>query len=65
MHAVISSYHESAPCTWCSRGAEGVTIEFGGGFLQKGALCFKCLHQAIRVHHKQAVGATVPTTDKK
>jgi hypothetical protein len=53
MRAVISHYHDAALCTWCNRNAEGVTIEFDGGFLQKGPLCWKCLMQAARVHHMQ------------
>ena len=66
MHAVISGYHESKPCTWCNRQAEGVTVEFDGGFLQKGPLCWKCLQQATRVHHKQVNGeATMLPADKK
>lgn len=53
MRAIISEYHESTSCTWCERDTEGVTVEFDAGFLQRGPLCFKCLHQSIRVHHKQ------------
>ena len=56
MQAVISEYHSSAKCTWCEKETEGVTVEFDGGFLQRGSLCWKCLQQATRVHHKQ--GAT-------
>lgn len=53
MRAMISAFHVSTTCTWCEKEAEGVTVEFDGGFLQKGALCWKCLQQATRVHAKQ------------
>lgn len=53
MRAIISHYHEKTNCTWCQRDTEAVTVEFDGGFLQKGPLCWKCLQQATRVHHKQ------------
>ena len=66
MRAIISEYHESTSCTWCERNTEGVTVEFDGGFLQKGALCWKCLQQATRVHHKQngGVAQTSPPTPR-
>lgn len=54
MRAVISEYNEEALCLWCNRNAEGVTVEFDGGFLQKGPLCWRCLQQATRVHNLQA-----------
>ena len=53
MKALITAYCEAAKCTWCERDNEGVTVEFDGGFLIKGQLCFKCLQQAVKVHHKQ------------
>jgi len=53
MNATITAYHESEPCLWCSKTNEGVTIEFRDGFLDRGPLCFKCLQQAVRVHHRQ------------
>ncbi len=53
MRAMITAYNESTKCTWCERENEGVTVEFDGGFLSKGPLCFKCLQQAVKVHHKQ------------
>jgi hypothetical protein len=56
MKALISAYYESAGCTWCNRTAECVTVQFDGGFLLKSELCFKCLQQAVRVHHKQTGG---------
>lgn len=58
MQATISAFYESDTCTWCEKQSEGVTVEFDNGFLQKGRLCFKCLQQAIRVHHKQNSGRT-------
>ena len=64
MRATISEYHENAKCTWCQREAEGVTVEFDGGFLQKGPLCWKCLQQATRVHHKQSGGETTTPVGK-
>lgn len=60
MRAVINEYHESTTCTWCERDMEAVTVEFDGGFLQKGPLCWRCLQQATRVHFKQNGG-----TEKK
>jgi hypothetical protein len=53
MKALILAFHESTQCTWCEKTAEGVTVHFDGGFLNKGALCWKCLQQATRVHHRQ------------
>jgi len=53
MKALISAYHEKANCSWCEKEHEAVTIEFDNGFLKKGPLCWKCLQQATRVHHKQ------------
>ena len=61
MRAIISQYHESASCTWCERETEGITVEFDDGFLQKGSLCWRCLQQATRVHHRQ-LGGTESTT---
>lgn len=54
MKALLSEFHESAKCMWCEKTAESVTIQFDGGFLTKGELCWKCLQQATRVHHHQA-----------
>jgi hypothetical protein len=53
MNVVISAYHETVACTWCNKSAEGVSVQFAGGFLHKSDLCFKCLQQSVRVHHKQ------------
>lgn len=66
MRATITEFHNSTTCTWCERDAEGVTVEFEQGFLQKGPLCWKCLQQATRVHHKQMDGAdrTTPATSR-
>jgi hypothetical protein len=50
---MISAYHETVSCTWCNKSAEGVSVNFEGGFLHKSDLCFKCLQQSVRVHHKQ------------
>jgi hypothetical protein len=61
MRAVITQYNESATCLWCNRTAEGVTVEFDDGFLQKGPLCWRCLQQATRVHNLQGQdGAEAP-----
>ena len=54
MKALITSYHDSATCAWCAKSTEAVTVEFGGGFLQKSDLCFRCLQQSVRVHHRQS-----------
>lgn len=54
MKAMISGYHKSTTCEWCEKSNEAVTIEFERGFLKQSALCFRCLQQAIRVHHKQS-----------
>ena len=56
MNASITAYHENVDCTWCEKPAEGITIDFDSGFLQNAPLCFKCLQQALRVHHKQHAG---------
>ncbi len=53
MNVMISAYHENAACTWCNKTVEGVSVQFEGGFLHKSNLCFKCLQQSVRVHHKQ------------
>jgi hypothetical protein len=53
MNVVVSAYHESTTCAWCNKTAEGVSVQFEGGFLHKSDLCFKCLQQSVRVHHKQ------------
>lgn len=60
MKALISAYYESASCAWCNKTAECVTVQFEGGFLHKSELCFKCLQQSVRVHHKQAGGDDKP-----
>jgi hypothetical protein len=68
MRATITEFHTSTTCTWCGRDTEGVTVEFDEGFLQKGSLCWRCLQQATRVHHKQrskADQATPPTPPTK
>lgn len=56
MHAVISNYHESDTCTWCSRDTEGVTVEFDGGFLHKGPLC--CRRRASTIGRTTTQPAT-------
>jgi hypothetical protein len=56
MRAVITQFNESALCLWCNRTAEGITVEFDDGFLQKGHLCWRCLQQATRVHNLQDKG---------
>lgn len=56
MQATISEYHESIKCIWCEKTTEAITVEFEGGFLHKGPLCWKCLQQATRVHNKQNGG---------
>jgi hypothetical protein len=61
MRAVITHFNESAHCLWCNRMAEGVTIEFDDGFLQKGPLCWRCLQQATRVHNLQAQNGSAVT----
>ena len=53
MQAIITEFHDKTTCTWCERETEGVTVEFEQGFLEKSALCWRCLQQATRVHHKQ------------
>ena len=63
MKALISALTEKATCTWCAKETEAVTVEFDGGFLSKGWLCWKWLQQATRVHHKQHLttqGGTKP-----
>lgn len=53
MKALISAFHESTKCMWCQKTSEGITVQFDGGFLRDGELCWKCLQQATRVHHEQ------------
>lgn len=65
MKALISALAEKATCTWCEKETEAVTVEFDGGFLTKGWLCWKCLQQATRVHHKQHVPAPGGTKPNK
>jgi hypothetical protein len=60
MKALITDYHESTNCTWCEKTNEAITVQFEGGFLQKGPLCWKCLQQATRVHHKQDSATSKP-----
>lgn len=49
------TYLETCHCTWCEKENEGVQAAFSSGFLTMGThLCFKCLHQALRVDHKQS-----------
>lgn len=62
MKALISAYHESHSCTWCNKTAECVTVQFDGGFLQKGPLCWRCLQQATRVHHTQSHNGQQPAS---
>lgn len=65
MKVLISDYHDSAKCMWCKKETEAVTIEFDGGFLTKGCLCWKCLQQATRVHDKQQTHAQSGTKPNK
>lgn len=53
MNVTISAWHESATCTWCQKDGEAVTVTFESGFLRDSDLCWKCLKQALRVHHQQ------------
>ena len=62
MQVMISDLYESQACAWCEKQTEAVTVEFYGGFLQKCSLCWKCLQQAVRVHHRQTAGATAAKT---
>ena len=52
--AVIERFNESAPCTWCEKTGEAVTITFASGFLKGAPVCWKCLQKAVRVNHKQS-----------
>lgn len=53
MNVTISAWHESATCTWCQKDTEAVTVTFDSGFLRDSNLCWKCMKQALRVHHQQ------------
>ena len=65
MQAEIT-YLDSCKCTWCEKENEGVQTGFASGFLAKGTdLCFKCLHQALRVDHKQTSPKQATTGPKK
>lgn len=52
MKALITEFHESTLCMWCKKTREAVTVQFEGGFLNRGELCWKCLQQATRVQHQ-------------
>lgn len=65
MQAEIT-YLDSCKCTWCEKENEGVEAAFDSGFLTKGTqLCFKCLHQALRVDHKQTTTNKPPNRTSK
>jgi len=53
MNVTISAWLDSATCTWCQKDGEAVTVTFESGFLRDSSLCWKCLKQALRVHHQQ------------
>lgn len=55
MTVTLSNWQESTSCTWCEKTCECVTADFGDGFITTSPLCWKCLQQAVRVHHKQTV----------
>ena len=63
MKALITAYNEATKCAWCEKENDGVTVEFDGNFLKKGPLCFKCLQQAVKVHHKQANASKTTATE--
>ncbi len=64
MKALITAFHESTKCMWCEKTSESVTVQFDGGFLSAGELCWKCLQQATRVHHKQQTGDQATKSNK-
>lgn len=53
MNVTISAWQQSATCIWCQKDDEAVTVTFESGFLRDSDLCWKCLKQALRVHHQQ------------
>ena len=60
MKTLLTDLHDSAKCMWCEKTAEAVTVQFESGFLKKGELCWKCLQQAVRVHHRQEPDKKTP-----
>lgn len=53
MHATITAWQESAPCTWCEKDKECVIVDFGDGFIRQTNLCWPCLQKAVRVRSRQ------------
>lgn len=54
MKVTLTSWKESATCSWCDKTKECVTAEFSDGFLAKGPLCWPCLQKSVRARTKQA-----------
>lgn len=62
MKVFINDLADSAECMWCEKTTEVVSVQFDGSFLSKGHLCWKCLQQATRVHHRQQASITRPSS---
>lgn len=60
MHVTLSSWHESAVCTWCEKDRECVATTFSDGFLKEAPLCWKCLQTAYKVRQRQQPAAPPP-----
>lgn len=53
MKVLLTTWQESATCSWCDRTKECVTAEFGDGFLSKGPMCWPCLQKSVRARNRQ------------
>jgi len=54
MSVQITDWSEKATCCWCGKERECATVDFADSFLQKSALCWNCLQNAVRVHSQQS-----------
>jgi hypothetical protein len=53
MKVTLTNWHETTTCAWCEKEHECVTADFGDGFIQHAALCWKCLQKAVKVRSRQ------------
>lgn len=61
MKVQLSEWHESATCCWCEKERECVSTTFSDGFLNKAAMCWKCLQTAFKVRSRQPNAKAQPT----
>ena len=53
MKVALSEWHDKATCVWCEKERECVSTTFSDGFLNKAAMCWKCLQTAFKVRSRQ------------